>query len=174
MTRDRVDIRCPVCGQRAAFWEPFIFIDAQRFPSDERRPAHKWGDWMVIERFPTHLPWRAPNTAARHPWRRGEDRSCGYPMLTHGWVQCPHCHADTKHRLQWPEEAYWQWQIRGKILWAWDRPHAETILAFIAADHRPSRRAADLRRLPAHFLSAKVRDLTVKRMRQLLEETPDD
>jgi hypothetical protein len=162
------DIRCPACGGRARFEEPFEFYSSrQPVPGDESRPRHRWGGWIVVERFPAQFPWVPPHRTDRD--RSGEGLGgSGYPLLTHGLVQCPHCHVNRKHTLQWPEEAYWQWPIRGERLWACDRSHAEAILAFIESDHRPSRKGSLLRRLPARFLTAKVRDLVVRKLRQSL------
>ena len=173
MIRDVVDIVCPECGRLARFAEPFEFISSERAAPDDTRPSHKWGGWMVFERFPSQFPWVAPAKDHRSLRGRGPASSSGYAVLTDGLVQCPHCHVNAKHHLRWPEDAYWQWNIRGEVLWAWDRSHAEAILAFIAASHRPSRRSADLRRLPAHFLNAKVRREVVSKIKQRLEETPD-
>ena len=173
MIRDTVDIACPKCGRRARFAEPFVFVSSERAAPDETRPYHKWGGWLVFERFPSQFPWAAPTKDRHPPNGKGSSNTHGYAVLTYGLVQCPHCHVNAKHHLRGPEDAYWQWNIRGEVLWAWDRSHAEAILAFIAATHRPSRRSADLRRLPDHFLSAKVRDEVVGKMKQRLEERPD-
>ena len=174
MIRATVDITCPSCRKRARFSEPFAFVSAEHAAPDETRPFHKWGGWIVIERFPSQFPWVAPGEGARFPGRGSDPGQHGYAVLTDGLVQCGHCHVNAKHRLQWPEDAYWQWNIRGDLLWAWDRSHAEAILAFIEAAHRPSRRSEQLRHLPAHFLTAKVRGEVVGKMKQRLAETPAD
>ena len=174
MTRHTVDIQCPNCRRRARFEEPFVFVSWEHAPSDETRPFHKWGGWMVIERFPSQFPWVAPGKGPQLQGRGSEPDQYGYAVLTDGLVQCRHCHVNAKHRLQWPKDAYWQWHIRGELLWAWDRSHAETILAFIEAAHRPSRRSEQLRHLPAHFLTAKARNEVVGKIKKLLAESPAD
>ncbi len=88
--------------------------------------------------------------------------------MTNGLFQCPHCHANKKHKLHWPHDAYWQWDIRGEFLWAWNRDHAEAIMAYVSGTERPSRYSYHLRYIPSHFLSAKVRDLVVRKMEQSL------
>jgi hypothetical protein len=94
--------------------------------------------------------------------------SGGYQLLTNGLIQCPNCHANNKHRLQWPYDAYWQWVIRGELLWAWDQDHAKAILTYVKETVRFSRRTYSLRYIPSHFLSAKLRDIVVQKMERSL------
>jgi len=172
MTRLTVDIKCPNCRKRACFEEPFAFVSSKHPAQEPIRRFHKWGGWLVFERFPSQFPWVAPEKGAKFPGRDSDPGQDGYAVLAYGLVQCRHCHINVRHRLQWPEEAYWQWDIRGHLLWACDRSHAEAILAFIEATHRPSRRSEQLRHLPAYFLSAKVRNEVIGEMKKRLEESP--
>jgi len=162
-----IDIKCPECGGLAKFEEPFEFLSPKTVGADDTRPRHKWGGWVVVERFPSQFTWKAPST---QPYLRGggDNGQIGYPLLTYGLVQCPNCHANTKHKLHWPHDAYWQWDIRGKLLWAWDRDHAEAILAYVKATIRPPRHSCYLRYISTHFLSAQVRDLVVRKMESSL------
>jgi hypothetical protein len=164
-----IDVRCPSCGARALFEEPFEFVPAGRFEAEERRPWHRWGGWVVIERFPSEASWSPP--ASSHQYLRwgGDETGEGYPLLTNGVVHCPRCHVNGKRRLDWPADAYWRWEVRGETLWAWDEAHARAILAYVSQAIRPSRRAPSLRYVPSHFLSAKVRDLVVKLVTESLE-----
>lgn len=86
--------------------------------------------------------------------------------MTYGLLRCHHCYHQAKYHLSWPQDAYWQWTIRGKTLWAWDRAHALQIYNFIKSPLRPStaRATPGLRHIPSHFLSAKVRDEVIKKM----------
>jgi len=163
-----IDIKCPDCGRLANFEEPFEFLSpGQRSPAGERpsegRPVHKWGQWSVVERFPAQFAWKAPSASARH-LRGGRGNEERYPLLTNGLVLCSNCHANGKHKLAWPSDAYWQWEIRGRVLWACDRRHAELILKVIRQGIRPPRYSPWLRHIPSHFLSAKVRSEVVRKI----------
>ena len=167
MLRDSIDIRCPNCASLANFKEPFEFLASNAQVEDDAR-VNQWGGWIVRERFPTQFPWKPPSSDRQFVRGGGTASTGGYPLLTLGLVQCSSCHANSKYRLQWPDDAFWQWRIRGEVLWAWNRTHAEGILAYISASQRPSQRGYDVRYIPSHFLSAKVRSVVVKLMEQSL------
>ena len=124
---------------------------------------------MVIERFPSRLPWRPPSSSHQYVRGGGDTGEGGYPLLTRGLIQCAHCHSNRTYKLNWPDDAYWQWQIRGELLWAWDRDHARIILDYVSAQVRPSRRSSELKYIPSHFLTAKVRGLVVTKMAASLD-----
>jgi len=159
-----IDIKCPDCGKRAQFEEPFEFLSKPVLDPAEAKPMHRWGGWTVLERFPSQINWTPPSGSLQYLRGGGDDGTGGYPLLTHGLVQCSHCHSNRKHKLNWPDDAFWQWEIRGELLWAWDKRHARIILDYIKATLRPSRRSYSLRYIPSHFLSASVRDVIVRKM----------
>lgn len=164
MSYGPIDIKCPNCGGLATFEEPFEFLSKKKLRPDESRPSHQWGGWVVIERFPSQLMWEAPSRSGQYLRGGGDTGTGGYPLLTNGLIQCQNCHANSKHKLDWPNDAYWQWEIRGELLWAWDKNHAQIILNFVRETVRPSRHFYSVRYLPSHFLSAKVRELVVQKM----------
>lgn len=164
MKYEPIDIKCPDCGALARFEEPFEFLSKNNVCPDETKPAHQWGGWAVLERFPSQISWNAPSTSSQYLRGGGDTRKGGYPLLTNGLVQCSHCHSNRKHKLNWPVDAYWQWEVRGQLLWAWDKEHAQIILNFVKETARPSRRSYSLKYIPSHFLSAKVRDLVVQKI----------
>jgi hypothetical protein len=77
LSRDgSLEIRCPRCGGRAAFDEPFQFLSARKaqgLPDTGKR----WGGWYVREKYPSVLRWKAPRgshqylTTGRDPPGRG-------------------------------------------------------------------------------------------------------
>lgn len=165
-----IEIICPDCRGCAHFEEPFEF---HLKPDGSDRPSHAWGGWIVVERFPMQFPWIPPSDSNRHH-RHGPDTSGnGYPVLSHGLIRCPSCHLNRKHHLDWPQEAFWQWEIRGKSLWAWDRMHALKLLEQIESKQRRHTNASSLYRIPSFFLEAKVRDQLTKKMRKTLHNTTD-
>ena len=156
-----IEIRCPHCGQRAEFHEPFEFVSRPEDLHD--REFHRWGGWKVIELFPSVYPWKAPKTSTQF-LRSGGGKGGGYPVLHQGMLLCPGCHQNGKHTLAWPGDAYWSWDIRGALLWARDIGHARRILEYIGGINRFRPASRDLRHIPKEFLAAKVRELVVKRI----------
>ena len=166
--RDHVDVRCPHCAGHACFREPFEF----RSVAPANGPAHRWGGWYVVERYPHIFPWVAPRGSSSQYLTDGANDGQGYPLLHRGVVECEACKQQSVHVLAWPEDAWWQWSIRGKMLWAWDRQHAEQILRYVRATDRPPRSTSGpIGSLPSHFLSAKVRDAVVKAIERKLAAT---
>lgn len=170
MKSEPIDIICPTCKSLAKFEEPFKFKSARELKGGigDDLPSHSWGGWIVVERFPSQIKWKAPTSSQQYLRCGGGDGSEGYPLLTNGIIQCSACHTNLKHKLNWPLDAYWQWEIRGQTLWAWDKNQALEILTYIKSELRPSRHSYSLRYIPEHFLSAKVRALIVQRLEQSL------
>lgn len=163
--RDTVDVRCPRCAGRAVFREPFVFLTE---PAADR-PTRRWGGWYVAERYPQLLPWQAPKGSSNQYLTTAIDDVQGYALLHRGVVECTAGCAHFVHVLEWPEDAWWQWSIRGEMLWAWDREHARQILDYVRASDRPPRSTSGaLGSLPSFFLSAKIRDAVVKMMARKL------
>lgn len=164
MKYEPIDIKCPDCGGLAKFEEPFEFLSKNEVCPEETRLTHQWGGWNVLERFPSQVNWKAPSGSSQYLRGGGDTGNGGYPLLTNGLVQCSGCHSNRKHKLNWPCDAYWQWEIRSELLWAWDKRHAQIILNFVRETSRPSRHSYSLKYIPSYFLSAKVRDLVVQKM----------
>jgi hypothetical protein len=167
-----IDIKCPDCKNLALFEEPFEFQSSKDTPANETQSSYRWGGWTVVERFPSLIKWKAPSGSSQYLRHGGNTSSGGYPLLNNGLVLCPACHSNRKHKLSWPHDAYWQWEIRGEILWAWDKNHAEEILTFVKKVSRPSQRPSRLWHLPSHFLSAKMRDLVVQKIERSVNAQP--
>lgn len=165
-----IDIVCAECRRCAHFEEPFEFF-ARVAPPGETRPMHRWGGWVVVERFPTQFTWEAPSTSGQFLRLGPPDAGRGgYPVLELGLVRCDRCHAQYRHRLSWPEDAFWHWQIRGQSLWAWDRDHALAILDYVRQTHRAVRRSPRMRYIPSFFFGASVRHEVVRALEKRLAE----
>jgi hypothetical protein len=145
------NVRCPQCGRRATFNEPFQFFRGPDAPEG----AHIWESWRVIEKYPSLIGWHPP-----------EDNL--YQMHRKGVVQCPFCHLVKVCEIEWPRDAYYRWDVRGFILWAMDENHARALLDFIGGVERdPSRYPAYtplMKKLPRKVVSAKARDSIVKQI----------
>ncbi len=94
----------------------------------------------------------------------------GLNHLRIGLLRCAACHTRTRHELKWPDDAWWQWDIRGKTLWAYDLTHTRKLLEHIKSELRPARVDEELKHLPSHFLSAKVRPVITKKIEEVLKQ----
>lgn len=92
-----------------------------------------------------------------------------------GILRCPACGLDAAHTLVWPDNAYFQWPIRGGTLWAWDAGHARVLLAYLGSrDRDPAQFPGyelSLEKLPKAAITAKARERIVKKIAATLAET---
>ena len=115
------------------------------------------------EKFPSVVRWKPPRGVQGH-------------RLGHvGVVRCPACHLVARHALRWPEDAFFQWQVRGERLWAWDAEHALVLLDYVRSSIRepgkyPPALRGSLIKLPRVFLAARNRALVAGRMEATLRE----
>lgn len=162
---EQVTVKCPRCGACAQFHEPFAFLRA----APTCQTAIVWGGWFVVERYPDVLPWQAPKGRSGQHLVHGGDDGRGYAVLHRGVVDCRACMARFVHELTWPDDLWWQWSIRGHLLWACDRAQALQILDYVRATDRPARSIhGPIGSLPSVFLSAKMRGAVVKAMEKTL------
>ena len=160
------DVRCPRCGGRASWLTAFESVPTRNgrpIPDDDPRPIHRWGSWFLRERFPAVLPWRAPKGRAYHYFVHGE----------FGVVRCPECHLTAPRPLCWPADAFFQWDIRGTRLWAWNAEHARVLLDYLGSAIRDpwkygNGHARELQKLPPRALAARNRELVVRRIGESL------
>jgi len=153
-------VHCRKCGELATLDTPFEFYRAREgLPESETRPAHRWNGWLVVEKHPLIAKWVAPE----------DGQSYDRPL---GVVLCSSCYAKYAYEVSWPADAYFQWDIRGHILWAYNREHARVLLEFIGSKERDEMRYPryrdSLRKLPSELISAKVRDDVIKAIKRTL------
>ena len=172
---EQFDICCPRCDKCALFDEPFAFYRKGDAIAAGEHPIHRWGPSQVVERYPSVISWVSPE--GRYwglSFHSAPEGSGNYAVLKRGVVRCSRCHLVAVHELSWPRDAYWQWDIRGYILWAWSAAHARALREFLGSAERDAAAfpefARSLRRLPKEVLSAKVRALIVKRISRSLDQ----
>ena len=181
----RTDVICPSCSGHATF-EP-----AQAAVTDRPlREAFKDRDEFDLITEATHSGWRTcavwypgvhtNNLESALPDGVGAERfSTVYTKLDFysssdsiynlGAVRCPSCATCRKHRLRWPDDAWYAVDVRGETLWARNAYDAETVVNFIGSIERDKTgNYGLLHNIPEHFLRAKVRDEVVKKMRAKL------
>lgn len=172
-------IRCPTCDGPAEFRKAFALISKRHWdwwkarlwpcarithwdgvehwtPQDAPVDA-TWRSWVIIEQDPRLFAWKKPARA--------------FSADDNGIVACPACIARRAHTLSWPTEAFYRFELRQGVLWAWSRSTAEAALAFIESKERDATAHGHflfLRHIPKVFLKAKDRDAIAKRMRRSL------
>jgi hypothetical protein len=164
---DQCAICCPHCSAEASFEFPFTICNSwegilKTAQADPDSVIERWGEWYVIVHAPDLFPWLAPPKG-------------GYRRSDWGICRCPTCAFRAKHLLQWPDDAYYICEVKGKILWAWTRGHASALRDFVASPDREFRPGSYpgyflfLRHIPTHFLRAKNRGAVVKQLDRLLD-----
>ena len=148
--RDPLEIRCPRCGGRAMWEEPFAFVAPKDVGPEERERLVRWGNRLVREKFPSVIRWTRPERGQGHAYRQ------------RGVVRCHACHAVMLHRLDWPEDALFRWSVRGVTLYAWDVEHARVLLDYIGSTLRDPNRYGEryrkgLQRLPREVMDGHAR-----------------
>lgn len=172
-----LDVRCPRCGSRATFDEPFEFLAARGTEDGGEAGWRRWGGWWVREKYPSVLRWRPPRGSHQFLATGSTGHTGGHRLRHRGVVRCGHCHHVAEHLLRWPADAWFQWDVRGTRLWAWDAAHARALLHYVEGLRRDPGRHSEhrrsLERLPAAVLAARNRALVAKRIRALLPDEPD-
>jgi hypothetical protein len=167
-----VEIRCPRCGGRGAFDEPFQFVSARK-AQGLAETGHRWGGWYVREKYPSVISWTPPSGSHQYLSTGPARSSGGYRLRHRGVVRCRECHLVAVHVLRWPGDAYFQWNVRGALLWAWDVNHARVLLHYIESSLRdPARYPAyrrSLQELPASILAARSRGIVARKIRGTLQ-----
>jgi hypothetical protein len=146
-----LEIRCPRCGGRALWEEPFAFRSLKNVPEEDRARMVRWGGWLVLEKFPSIIRWTPPRHGA------------GYGFGQVGVVRCWTCYAVVLHRLRWPADALFQWSVRGVTLYACNAEHARVLLHYIGATLRDPHRYGEryrkgLQRLPTGVMKGHARE----------------
>jgi len=91
-----------------------------------------------------------------------------------GTLVCTACGKRSKHTLDWPQDAYYQIEHRGEVLWAFDRESASELLEYVKSDDRKRdsyRYKLFLMKVPSVFLGKKVRGPISKKLQGLLSNT---
>ena len=84
---------------------------------------------------------------------------------------CLSCGAQKKQMINWPQTAFWKFQIKNEYLWAWSEDHAKEILNYIRSEKRNpfgSGYASSLLHIPTVFKLAKNRKAAVKAIQEKL------
>ena len=102
--------------------------------------------------------------------------SIGKLGVFEGDITCINCGFAGRASISWPRDAYWQCEVKSKILWAWSLEHTNVLLAYIQSSERNlhdySGYMSSLLHLPSHFKLAKNRDAVVASLKKLIANSP--
>ena len=181
-----LDVKCSRCEQRAYFeFAEIVRIkekkDAQFFKDSDQFEyllcqdscGHKWHGAMF---FPG-LHGRTVNTIRELPdgyvpsdWAHSQYlyRSSNLDV---GSVDCDQCGLRQLHQLKWPQDAYYQIEYKGQILWAFHRETANELKEYILSKDRDRTKFqwhSFLLHVPMIFLKQNAREEIVKKLEKLL------
>lgn len=179
-----LDVRCPRCGGPARYDHAGIACIKRRENVDFFRrsrdfstarvdtaggKAHVAVLWHGLNRRDAHTMPPLPGDETLDSWLR--DRHTG-PHPDAGVITCPGCGLRRKHRLDWPQDAWFQIAYRGHVLWAFTRDHGLELLDYVRAQNRCRGRyryRAFLMKVPTLFLTARARGDVAKKLEALLK-----
>ncbi len=183
----RLDVRCTSCRALAGF----EFAEAVRIKRKTDIPFFEASPQLDYEFFPVRgydAAWHGalfyaglhgglgaltelPEGYAASDWAHSRYLMRSQPLGA-GALLCAACGRRAKHRLRWPDDAWFQLAHRGQVLWAFHRESAVALRDFIASSERKIARhkwSSMLLHVPGHFLTAKARKDVLKRLERLLE-----
>ena len=166
-----LEICCPRRGGPARFEEPFEFIGGPTPKANSplwQLPRH--GPWFIRARFPSLLPWKGSDDHWQHISRAPD-------YWQRGVSQCLRCQDARVCKMRWPHDAFWRWEIRGGVLWAYSHKYAQVRREFIGRSYRAPEDfgmefAGFLVKVPSEFLRAQVRDEIVRKIDESLVISP--
>lgn len=88
-----------------------------------------------------------------------------------GSTDCDQCGNRQLHQLKWPQDAYYQIEYKGQILWAFNRETAKELKEYILSVDRDRTKfqwQSFLLHVPTVFLKQNSRDEIVKKLKKLL------
>ena len=92
-------------------------------------------------------------------------------VLDVGSVDCTQCGLRQFHQLKWPQDAYYQIEYKGQLLWAFQRETANELKEYILSRDRDRTKFQwqfFLLHVPTIFLKQNARDEIVKKLEKLL------
>lgn len=184
-----LDIRCSRCKQRAYFeFAELVRIrekkDVQFFKDSDQFEyllcqdscGHKWHCALF---FPglhgrtVNMIRELPDGYSPSDWAHSKYlyRSSNIDIGDIGSIDCDQCGQRQIHQLKWPQDAYYQIEYKGQILWAFNRETATELKEYILSKERDMAKfkwQAFLLHVPTIFLKQNARDEIVKRLEKLL------
>ena len=107
----------------------------------------------------------------------GGNRAVFASIYDEGVFTCDSCPTVRRHKLNWPEDAYFQIAYRGHLLWAYNREFAVSLLSYLESETRMKTMVSTrgvratrpfLNSVPTVFQTAKARPVVVRALKQKL------
>ncbi len=180
-----LQIKCTNCNHPADFFFASIinvkkkdanyFSKSKHFVLKKDKGWSSWKTYYYVWYYPMLSP-RLENISDFPDEYKTGHRKGGFSYYDYqgqvlygseGVLVCSFCKTLEKHKLDWPRDAYFQLEYKGKTLWAYDRSYALKLLAYIRSDGRKKRVVSTtghvtqdyfLRKIPGHFQAKKARD----------------
>lgn len=178
-----VEVTCPHCAGCATFTFAHVFrlekkdvhlFEGRQFEIKQfnQRFAHKWTGVLF---FPPLLDasWREKLPEKYQGTSTWEHRanSAFTDGTDLGLICCYQCMAKQKHRLEWPNDAFYSLEFKGHSLWAFNKQMMLQIRDYIQAKDRDAVFESEpivIRHLPTIFKLAKNREILVKKINKLI------
>ena len=183
-----LDVRCPSCGE-SAFFE---FAKVVRVREKKDVPFFQGNDqfdYLLCKDSCGHR-WHAavyyaglhgrtvdtirelPEGYERSDWAHSKNLYRG-SGLDSGSVSCLRCGAHRRHDLQWPQDAFFQIEFKGEVLWAFNLESAIELRDYIASSNRDRgeyKWQSFLMKIPKKFLLQGARDTVSKRLGKIIAQ----
>lgn len=183
-----LDVGCPGCGAHAKFEfaedarihlrkDIAYFQDSKDF--DYVKTEDLGGGFCHIALYFHGLGRRdlaaiddLPDGYSLADWQHNQ-----YWMRSHdgrtGAISCAACGLNRKHDLVWPNDAFFQIEYRGSILWAFNRDSASELQTYIESEDRNRQNftySNFLMKIPTVFLTKKARGAVVRKLTAVLRK----
>jgi hypothetical protein len=180
-----LSIKCPSCTRKAEFeFATFVVIKLKKDVVFFRNHP------TLVYRLQTDSCGHKRHTAYYFPGLHGEPSKAihnlpsrydasdwnhsKYPIGTRhniGSVRCQQCHYRSIKAINWPNEAYYNVEIKGQTLWSFNTDSTLELRAYIHSKDRQINNYTYrdfLFHLPTNFKTKKMRDKITKKLDQLL------
>ncbi len=181
----KVDVVCPDCSANAVFEFAEVVKISLKKDIDYFK-ASKFFEYRLFQDGCGHRWHGAIFYHGLHSANNIKDLPEGYSMecfqhsqywtrshnLDIGAVCCTACGSRKKAKLNWPKDAYYQCEIRGDVLWGFNRQSLTELRDFIQSDSREEKKytyQSFLRHIPSVFLQRKNRERVVAKLDRLLK-----
>ncbi len=182
----KLDMQCPNCKAHASFeFGEVVKISLKKdIPFFQQSPlfeymlltdscGHKWHGAFYFAGLHggsvTSIS-ELPEGYRRNMWEHSQYKRSNH-QLDIGSFSCSSCKSQKFHYLNWPEDAHFQIEYKGKILWAYNRESCRELQSFIASNDRKENKynwASFLLHIPSIFKSKKARELVSKKLTKAL------
>ena len=181
-----LDINCPDCGNLAGFtFAPYVrvktnsdkayFEQSKDFKLFGRPGSHRYALYYPRVSNASENMDDLPNGYTSDSWKPvgysyvGSGRAAFMSIGDEGALRCNACPSVRRYNLNWPEDAHFQIIYRGKILWAYNRSFAVSLLEHLEAGLRKTPKYYPfLNSVPTIFKTAKARPFVVKALKEKL------